>query len=383
MSHFIIKFGLIFVFIGLLGRHSLGQGFLHQADSLTLYFPGKSMDKDTYPPAIVFLDGYLMLFPGDFTAHFFHKQDTGYAYQSTIKFWKEEKGQIYWRQAFQFFVAGGKLWGIGDQCLYQYPLTNPKELTKTINLYPPNGQYLADAPYDKVILDLVAANTYRLYVPTRNLARCKTLVPSEKVKRKANAGAMFATFDLVLDEDPKVVDREGLGINMQSDTAGFANYHYPWLREGNIATDGHQIFYANHASDKIRCFDLHGAFVDSINAPGNAMPINYLKSPSKLTRAAVSLSIDSSGYYGNLMITEDRKYIARQYALQKGIDGTRSSYLQLIDIASKRISEFELPKRLNYLTMEKNQLFCVSDWDFSKGFVKIQFFDIHLPDPIH
>jgi hypothetical protein len=383
MSHSIFRFGLLFLFLGFCWSDCKGQGFLQTADSLSLYFPTKPLEKDRYSPAVVILDGYLMLFPGDFTALFFQKQDTGYAYQSTIKFWKEEKGKVYWRQAFQFFVANGKLWGIGDQCLYQFPLPKPQNPTKTINLYAPGGQYLADSPYEKVILDSISTNTYRLYVPTRSLSRCKTLIPSDKVKQKANSGAMFAWFDLILGEDPKMIDRGGMAKNMQTDTAAFLNYHCSWLREGNLASDGRQLFYANHASAKIRCFDRKGELVDSIVADGASMPVDFIKSPLQLTRAAVSASMDSSGYYDNLMIVGNGKYIARQYGLAKGMEGKRSQYLQLIDIESKRISEIQIPTSYDYIRLAKDQLFQVSDWDFSKGFVKIQFFDIHLSNSIH
>ncbi len=378
-----IRFGWICLLFGFSVLTLHAQVSLQKADSLTLHFPGKPLEKDPYPPAVIFLDGYLMVFPGDFTAHFFQRQDTGYVYRSTIKFWTEKNGKIFWRQAFQFFVANGSLWGIGDQCLYRYSLTKPESPIKTINLFAPGGQYLVDCPYELVNVGPKEGDIYQLYLPTRTLSRSKTLIPSDKAKQKANAGAMFARFDLILDDMPKVIDRQGYGINRQTDLTAFVNFHYSWLREGNIVTDGRQIFHSTHADGKIRCFDFKGELVDSINAIGEMLPWQYLKSPDKLTRSAVTASIDASGYYDNLMTFSNKEYLVRQYGLPKGADGIRGKHLQLINKVSKKIYEMPIPLTIHYLRVDRDQLYHVSEWDFSKGFVKIQFFDIHVKENAH
>ncbi len=351
------------------------QLFLQKADSLNLYFPSKPLEKESFPPAMVFVDDYLMVFPGDFSAHFYQKTDTGYHFQSTIKFWTEKKGKLSMSQAFQFFVANGALWGLGNQGLHRYDLPNPIVGRSMLALVPKSGGYLSTEGFQKVVVDSITTNSVRLYLPTIRFGKTKDLHPSEKVKQICRSGSMFASFDLKLDAIPKVVDRKAYGANLQTDTAAFANYHYSWLREGNIASDGRQIFHGLHASGKIRCFDLQGQLIDSIDARGQSMPNPCIYSPKALTRAAVYAATDSSGFYQSLMVLQNGKYIARQYSLPKDANGKRASYLQLIDLAT---NEMLIPSSFNYLKVINNQLFMVSEWDFAKGFVKIQFFDIHI-----
>lgn len=356
---------------------SKGQLTLRLADSITLHFPTKPLEKDSFPPTVVFLEDQLMVFPGDFTALFFQKTDTGYAYQSTIKLWTEKKGKIRMRQAFQFFVAGGSLWGIGDHTLYQYPLPNPTQFVRKIPIPVRKGALMTTCPYDDLVLLPVSEGLSRFFLPTEAYTLSKTLETSEKWRKKAVEAPLFQAFDLSFGTGkPKLRFSEAHGMNMLTDTVIFTNYQYAWFRQGNLAYDNERLFHGMHASANIRNFDLEGHLIDSIDARGAMMPIDNIKPAKTLSRAGVFGAADSSGYYGPISLMQDGRHLIRQYWLAKDIHGRRQRYLQVIDVETKEVLETAIPPNAWYLRSMEGRLVEVRDWDFSKGFVKIRFFDI-------
>jgi hypothetical protein len=362
------------------GAQSHGPLSLQLADSLTLRFPGKPLDPEPYAPSLFFLDDYLMVFPGDFSANVFLRTDTGYAYQSNLKFWTEEKGKLHMKSIYQFFIADGWLWGFGNSTLYKFSLPNPTTILEEIPLPARENVHFSIDLLQPVICIPESEHRYTLVLPLMPNVRVKTVEVTSKQQEKYIAASRFATFSLTVDDlhsDVKWIS--GIGKNL-SEKSVFSNFHMYTYLLSSLAISDTCIFLTYPTSDILWRFDLDGKLQDSIMVTAKNMPQDFVKRPVGLKRAEINAAVDSSCFFGKLMPMNGNSLIARQYWLEKDAEGGRPAYLQVIDHEKKTVRETALDPRAQFRGMYQNRLVQVTDWDISKGFVKIQFFDILLDE---
>jgi hypothetical protein len=95
--------------------------------------------------------------------------------------------------------------------------------------------------------------------------------------------------------------------------------------------------------------------LDSLQASGKAMPERFLEPMKEVFRTAIHVSHRKSCRFGTLFVLPGGR-LARQYYLADDPDGSWQSYLRIMDLMSKSVSEMPLPKGTKFKAVWKDWL---------------------------
>jgi hypothetical protein len=105
------------------------------------------------------------------------------------------------------------------------------------------------------------------------------------------------------------------------------------------------------------------------------MPERFVEPMKKVARSEIWVSYRKSCHFGTLFVLPDGRLV-RQYYLAEEPDGSRQTWLQIVDPEFGSVSEVPLPKGTKFKAVWEGRLVQTAAWDYSRGYLKLSFWEV-------
>ncbi|MFM2377291.1 MAG: hypothetical protein RLZZ165_2388, partial [Bacteroidota bacterium] len=214
---------------------------------------------------------------------------------------------------------------------------------------------------------------YRLYLPVGTSIDSKEVLLSPRDQEKFDACGRAEIHDLWIRDGHWKVHR----------LASFGSYRHDLgakealflFRFGYLTLADSCVYLSSPSSEWIWKYSLDGLLLDSLQASGKAMPERFVEPMKEVSQTALRVSHRKSCHFGTLFVLPDGRLV-RQYYLAEEPDGSRQTYLQIVDPESGSVSEVPLPKGTKFKDVWEGRLVQMADWDYSRGYLKLSFWEV-------
>lgn len=319
---------------------------------------------------VLFLDGYLLVLPGDYSGHLFAAEGSDYQFVCNIPFWDDgRKGPSVYMPSY-FGIIHDHLVGLNYHSLYFFDLNAPEKYRLRKNVSTSDKSWISSSGrLAQLVSWMNADSSYGISFPTGPKMMMKspllTIDQTEKLAQSHRAEAHRLDFN---GKKASVRHRQSFGSYRHDQGAHDA---WPLFWVSQLTQRNDTIIQSSLSSHWIQLYNRDGVLLDSINATAQSATEPFVQPIKQLDREGISETWDISGYYGSLISLDEEDLMVRQYWLKKGPDGERRTFLQAIDWKSKEVREIELQAGDMIKTGDQGYLIKVEAVDSPKGYLRL------------